>query len=421
MLRAEAIKIAQGDLWAEDGDRTLPDDASLPVQVSRRVGWPESFSEAAGNNAPRRFWNQRFREWQGAAKNAIRFGVEPYDPLVDYPANGLTAVGRSLYRAATANGPTGSNVTSPTTQGQAVWSLVSGRVVNPSAPTAPTATAGNGNLDWIWDCPRDGGRPVTHFLVQWRVGSTGAWTDAGQVITSAYRLSGLVNETQYQLRVRAVTAAGMSAWSNAGTGSPASVQPGQIFGLVAIDGEDAQVSLRWPEPNNGGTPITNYIIQWRTESQSFASGRQSTTTSLSLTVQSLTNGTEYLFRIRPINARGNGPWSSEVSGTPEEPPPPPPVIPDDTTPGQAGEPSATAVGTNVLWRWSHPTDGGRRILRFEYQLRVQGSGAWPDEVSTTSSCHLQTAVTASTTYEMRVRAVNALGDGSWSDTGEYDG
>ena len=416
MAGNEAIKILSG-LWAEDGDRIDPDDASLDVVVTRTVGWPDSFSEAAGNQPPRRIWNQRFRELDGAASDAMRYGILPYDPAVDYPVRGLTAVGRGLYRAVEANGPTSSNVTHPTTGGQTAWASVPGRVTAPTAPAAPTATADNGALDWTWNCPRDGGRLIDSFDMQWRRGS-GAWSVSVSVSIAYWRLTGLTNGETYQIRVRARSSIGVSGWSALGSGSPAASDPGKVVGLVAFDGDDRAVRLRWELTDTGGATISRYEVQWRTATQAYTTGRQATTTNTFTSIASLTNGTAYLFRVRAVSVAGNGAWSDEASATPADPPAPPPEIPADRAPAQVpSAPTATSVGSGLLWTWPHPADGGRRITRFEVQVRSLNAG-WPStDVDTVSSCFRQQAAAGGTTYEARARAVNALGTGAWSATG----
>ena len=419
MAGDNAIRILEG-LWADEGDRILPDSSALDVPLSRRVGFPASFGAADGNQFPRRGWNQRFREWQGAASDAMRFGVNPYDAEIDYPVTSVCAVGRRLYYAVEANGPTTSNVTHPEDGGQTAWSSIPGRVVDPSAPSQPTATAGTSSLFWQWNCPRDGGRRVTHFSLQWRRRGDSRWSGSITVVGSAYELTALTAGTTYEVRVRAHTSFGFSPWSATATGAPVAARPGEIFGLVAFSDGDEEVRLQWNEPISGGSAITRYDIQWRTSTGSFSGSNQQTTTLLSRTIGSLTNGAEYFFRVRAVNGVGAGTWSEEESATPAEPPPPPPVIPPDVAPQQVpAAPTAVAITGAVLWQWGPPADGGVRITRFDVQIRESGDG-WPSSSQTsTSSCYVQTGATGGTTYQMRVRAVNSEGNGVWSATGSY--
>ena len=79
-----------------------------------------------------------------------------------------------------------------------------------------------------------------------------------------YTLSGLTGGTQYDVQVRAVNAAGASAWSATVTGTTTSaVVPGAPTGLTAaVAAGKAQVVLSWLAPTDtGGAPITGYKIE----------------------------------------------------------------------------------------------------------------------------------------------------------------
>ena len=419
MATRDARRILEA-LWAEDGDRKDPDDDTLTVQVSRRVGYPQSFSDDAGNQPPRATINQRFREWQGAASSAMRLSVPPYDATVDYPKDARASLGRDMYHALAANGP-GTSVVRPDTGGNTTWVRVPGRSVNPSAPGAPTATAGNSLIAWAWNCPRDGGRRVIGFDFQWRRTGAASWSGIITTVHPFVTVEGLSNGVSYEARVRARTLFGIGPWSSEGSGAPAAVLPGQVFGAVAISGDNEFVTVRWEAADDGGSPISGYDVQWLSGNQAYSTGRQQVSAALSAVIRGLTNGTQYTFRVHATNSVGDGPWSDETTGTPADPPPPPPVIPDDAVPLQVpSAPTGSALGNGILWQWFPPRDGSRRITNFDVQIRESGDN-WPgSSESSTSSCHVQASATSGTTYQIRVRAVNAIGVGQWSATGQVE-
>lgn len=86
--------------------------------------------------------------------------------------------------------------------------------------------------------------------------------------------------------------------------------PGSPVGTVG----DAQVSLTWSAPSLGSPP-TDYQVQYSSDSgatwTTFADG---TSTATSAVVTGLTNGTGYIFRVRAVNALGEGPYGA-ASGT----------------------------------------------------------------------------------------------------------
>ena len=420
MADSEAIKIL-GNLWADSGDRTDPDDPTLTPAIIRTVGYPPTFSAADGDTPRRRPVNQRFRELDGAAANGMIFGIEPYDARIDYvatPAPSIVQVAGALYRANTANGPTPGNVTGPTDTGQTVWDPVAGETSLPAAPSAPVATApASGTLVFTWNCPLDGGNEVTAFDFQWRV-SGAAWPASSQTVAvPRVVVSSLTNGQTIQARVLARSAQGDSAWSAAGSGVPAGTIPGGGVTLaLRAFGGDGEVDTDWLEPDNGGEAITGYTLQWRSGPQSFSAGRQVSSTDITETV-TLANDTEWFFRVRATNSVGDGTWSNETSATPVAavviPPPPP-----DTVPGAPGTPAGTVLGGYILWQFDPPSDdGGAQVTEYDFQLREQGA-AWSGNVHTVESgAYLQTGAAAGTTYQARARARNSVGAGGWSGTG----
>ena len=318
-IDAESKKIEK---WADTGDRTDPDDSGLSPALVRATGWPSEFSATDGNVPRRRVFNQLFRELSGVAVDTIQRGILPWDAEVDYLQDAIAVGGSTLYRATVATGPGTSNATNPTTAGQTVWATVTGTSTDPSAPNAPTATRPRaGVLDWSWNCPLDGGAAIDSFDFQWRVSGTQTWSASIEVDTPRYELTGLSSGTTIEARVRATNTNGNSPWSATGSQTPQGSVPegGSQFALRADPGNSGEVDLSWLEPDNGGLNITSYTVQWRTQNQAFSTGRQASSTDTEHTVGSLTNGTEYFFRVRATNSQGNSSWSNEDSATPAAP------------------------------------------------------------------------------------------------------
>ena len=104
--------------------------------------------------------------------------------------------------------------------------------------------------------------------------------------------------------------------------APAATKPAKPTGLTATAG-DKQVALSWTDPSDSG--ITGYQVQRKAGSAAWGSWTDipsSSATTTSYTVTGLTNGTAYRFRIRAVNAGGEGPQSA-VAG---------PATPASTTP-----------------------------------------------------------------------------------------
>ncbi len=76
-----------------------------------------------------------------------------------------------------------------------------------------------------WDAPGDGGSAITHYDVQHRAGTVGAWTATEVRSRTSTTISGLTNGTSYQVQVRAVNSRGDGEWSKTTTGTPVATAP----------------------------------------------------------------------------------------------------------------------------------------------------------------------------------------------------
>ena len=89
------------------------------------------------------------------------------------------------------------------------------------------------------------------------------------------------------------------------------------------------------------------------------------------------------------------------------------------TSGTAAEPDEpdrpVGIGTNgvIEWGWRCPMDNGSAITRFDLQLRRAGQ-EWPTAIRVTGTYYRASGLSNGVSYEARVRAVNAVGDGPWS-------
>ena len=96
----------------------------------------------------------------------------------------------------------------------------------PAAPVV-TLTAGNEKLTAAWTAPANGGNAITGYDVEWKTAAQ-TWAEAataGQSATAAadatgHEITGLTNDTEYTVRVRAKNAAGDGPWSAEASETP---------------------------------------------------------------------------------------------------------------------------------------------------------------------------------------------------------
>ena len=200
-----------------------------------------------------------------------------------------------------------------------------------TSPTKPGKTRsvsiaiGNGWFNISWVAPQnDGGSAITAYKVQWKSGSQSFGDPSREHTAGASSrtkaITGLTNGTEYTVRVIAVNAVGDGPPSSEKTATPKG--PPDAPPNVQAGSGHQQLTVSWGAPNDGGSAITEYTLQWKSGGQSFTSTRQRTIagTSRTDTIPSLDNGTEYTVRVRATTALGDSGWSAEAKGTPREGP-----------------------------------------------------------------------------------------------------
>ena len=89
-------------------------------------------------------------------------------------------------------------------------------------------------------------------------------------------------------------------------------EPGTAVSIGSATGRDGSVYLIWT-PVDGAA---RYQIQWKSGTQPFSGQRTLFSEFARATVENLTAGTSYDFRVRALNATMPGAWSSVVLATP---------------------------------------------------------------------------------------------------------
>ncbi|KAM6937763.1 titin-like [Xenentodon cancila] len=193
-------------------------------------------------------------------------------------------------------------------------------------------------------------------------------------------------------------------------------KPGPPDGTLKVKVVSAEkCSLHWNPPlNDGGAPVTHFIIEKRETSRVTWTGVDSQVEAMSYKVSKLVPGKEYIFRIAAVNKFGVGDFLESEPFIAQNP---------FTTPGPPSTPTAGAVtDDSVLLTWERPeSDGGSEIDGYILEKRDKDGVRW-------TKCNKRrlsdlrfrcTGLTKGHYYQFRVLAENAAGVGAPSEPSEY--
>ena len=183
---------------------------------------------------------------------------------------------------------------------------------------------------------------------------------------------------------------------------PEGTRPDPPTAVTAV-GRDGEILVKWSPPfNDGGSPLTGYIVEYHDGSSTQYLGPIS---SHSYLIEGLTNGVEYEIGVRAENGIG----TSEValaSATPQQ------EEPTGTRPGPVVNLTATGAERQVRVEWSPPSDDGGAVIS-GYSVLYRPSGGdwvrWPH--TGTSASATIAGLAAGTEYEIEVTARNVIGHG----------
>ncbi len=271
----------------------------------------------------------------------------------------------------------------------------------PSAPTSLSATAGNGSASISFTAGATGGSLIQKYQFSTDNGST--WSDAAAGTTSPVTVSGLTNGTTYNIKLRAVNAAGNGASSASAVSVTLPTVPGAPADVVGLRGS-GKVTVSWVAPvNNGGSAITGYTVTASPQVSSVT--KTCTTTSTSCDVIGLTNGTAYTFTVKATNIIGD----SVASGVSQA------ITPSTAAALAPSNPSGFAVDTasngTFVVHWTAPTDNkGSSITTYTVRATATGQTTRSCTVDFgTNSCSVANVVNG-VKYTLTLVATNAKGN-----------
>ena len=267
------------------------------------------------------------------------------------------------------------------------------------------------------------------YDIQYRLLDTDTWTSRNNIRffqSSYFLLTSLTPNRNYEVRIRYRTTIGTnfvtrSAWSGhvnfSNTLSPPAAVPGAPRVNVTSQPDPTELLVTWDRPSFNGTHIADYDVRYKKSSESSYTdwsfrGRDGPTM-----ITGLDANTGYDVQVRAKNLSGLGAWSSVATGTTSA------AVtiviqPGSRVPDQPIAPLVTAYpysNESLHVRLYPPLDNGAPITAYQVQYKESDESSYIGiSLDANETTTIIKGLTAAGSYDVRVRAVNAMGNSAWS-------
>ena len=259
----------------------------------------------------------------------------------------------------------------------------------PGSPSITSVTGGDGQVTIVFSPPAsDGGNAIIKYTA---TSSPGNFVAEGA--HSPLTVNGLTNGVNYTFTVKATNAvgAGLPSASSALV-FPHSVPGPPVIGTAVAGNSQAVVNFSVPI-NNGGSPVTGYIVS-TSPATSISVGNSSP-----ITVTGLNNGIAYTFKVAATSIYGQGQFSGASNS----------VVPS-TLPGAPGITSISIGSGKTSIYFSSTVDNGYPITDYTVMIRDLSGTLQKTQNGATSPIIVQ-GLTLGAAYTATISAINASGTG----------
>ncbi|CAK5074870.1 unnamed protein product [Meloidogyne enterolobii] len=185
---------------------------------------------------------------------------------------------------------------------------IKGRPSKPKGPLEVSDVFEN-KMTLDWKPPEDdGGEPISHYEVERQDSRDGIWVPCGTTAEPHMIVDGLSKGSNYKFRVKAVNAEGKSDPLETEKATQAKnpyEHPDKPNAPELVDWDADHVDLKWEPPaNDGGAPIEQYIVEKRSKYGRWEPALTTDGQTNAGTVDGLTKGEEYEFRVTAVNKGG---------------------------------------------------------------------------------------------------------------------
>ncbi|XP_039206714.1 immunoglobulin superfamily member 22 [Crotalus tigris] len=263
-----------------------------------------------------------------------------------------------------------------------------------------------------WKAPKDnGGKQVTHFIIERRIVGKKSWIKVGEIESklTTFATDKVEEGKAYQFRILAVNSEGASEpleTEEVFAGNPID-PPGQASQPQVTDVSKEAITITWnPPAKDGGSPITGYIVERRKKgSNLWVPISKDPIQDTKCKVDGLLEGAEYEFHVIAVNRAGPGlPSSASNSVVARDPIKPPGLV--------KGLHVADSSQSSISLAWQEP-DEGDPPSGYILEMRAEDTKEWSKctKIPISGKSYTVGGLQEKQRYFFRIRAVNEAGVG----------
>lgn len=282
----------------------------------------------------------------------------------------------------------------------------------PAVPESPSlSVTGPGELTLAWSAPaNDGGDGITGYLITYsKPPSASEFTYTVGPSERSYVFTDSAG-VQYSAAIAATNEIGTGPATSPLSATTASL-PGSPSWMSAAASYSTQaaIDIAFVAPSsNGGAEISGYELEYDTSS-AFSTPQPVSFSETSYTLTGLEGGLAYHLRLRASNAAGDSEWANWTSN---------PVTASAALPGVPTGFSVTPDYANNEWdcSWTEPSNGGSSITEYDIEeSNADFTSTTTNTLSGAGSSYSFAVTVPDQTRKFRIRAVNSVGNGEWSE------
>ena len=249
----------------------------------------------------------------------------------------------------------------------------------PGVPAAPTVSSASvSSVTAAWAAPANAGPPITDYDYRYRVKSTApGWTEVTNTTSTALSatITGLAEDTEYEVQVRATNDEGTSGWSDPGSASTDANAAPAFTSSATFDAAENQTAAGTVEASDSdtGDSVTGYAIQGGADRSKFSIGAASGV----LTFRSAPNfedatdddaSNTYEVVVRATSGTGARAKTADQTITVTV------TDVDGEAPGVPAAPTVSSASVSSLTAaWAAPANAGPPITDYDYRYRVKST------------------------------------------------